>query len=312
MIFTALQAAVLILYAINSRVRTPTSLAATALILVDALGLCLLSHAEHVRTIRPSTIINTYLLVTLLFDIAHTRTLWMQGAPTHIAAVFTIAVAVKLAIAVMESIEKRRILLSPYQNANPETISGIYSRAFFWWLNTIMTIGFRRIIRADDLFPIEGEMSSSVLGRKARKIWVRADKTRPHALFWSTLRATRRQLALCIFPRLCLIAFRYTQPLLLSRTADFVRSSTDTKSIGWGLTGAYGIVFLGTAIANGLYTHMTFRFTTVVRGTLVSMICAKTVELSITSLDESAAITLMANDTGEFSSFLLFWRNDTL
>ena len=48
---------------------------------------------------------------------------------------------------------------------------------------------------------------------------------------------------------------------------------------------------------------MTFRFTTVVRGTLVSMICAKTLDLSITSLDESAAMTLMSNDTGEL--FLL-------
>lgn len=288
----------MILYATNSHVRSPASLAAAALVLADALGLCLLSHLEHVRSIRPSTIINTYLFVTLHFDIAHTRTLWVEDAPIPITAVFTVTVAVKFVIAIMEASEKRKILLTPYQNANPEATSGIYNQAFFWWLNTLMTIGFRRIICVDDLFPIEDEMSSSVLGKQAQKLWSTAKKARSHALFWSTLNSTRRQLALCIFPRLCLIAFRYAQPFLLSRTSDFVKSTKDTKNIGWGLTGAFGIVFMGTAIANGLYSHMTYRFTTAVRGTLVSMICAKTVELSIISLDESAAITLMSNDAG--------------
>jgi ATP-binding cassette subfamily C (CFTR/MRP) protein 1 len=44
--------------------------------------------------------------------------------------------------------------------------------------------------------------------------------------------------------------------------------------------------------------HMTYRFITSVRGTLVSMIYTKTIELSVTALDESAAVTLMASDTG--------------
>lgn len=231
----------------------------------------------------------------------------MQGAPPHIAAVSTSTVGVKLALTITEAIEKRRILLEPYRDVHPEATSGIYSRAFFWWLNTLMTIGFRRIIRVDDLFPIEDEMSSTILRRRARHKWDQANKSRSHALFWSTLNVTRRRLIFCIFPRLCLIAFRYTQPFLLSRTTTFVTSETDAKSIGWGLTGAFGAVFLGTAITNGVYTHMTFRFTTVVRGTLVSMICVKTLDLSITSLDESAAVTLMSNDTGELSIFQILW-----
>lgn len=292
-----LQSVLLILYAANSGVRKPESLAAAALVLVDGLGLCLLSHFEHVRSIRPSTIINTYLMVTLLFDIAQTRTLWTQDAPRSIASVFTATVVIKSMIVIMEAIEKKKILLTRYQDASPEAASGIYSRAFFWWLHPLMSTGFRRIIREEDLFTIEEDMSSSVLGKRGQKLWIAANKSSTNALFWSTLNSTRRHFALCIFPRLCLIAFRYTQPFLLSRTADFVKSK-DAKNVGWGLTGAFGIVFLGSAIANVLYSHMTFRFTTAVRGTLVSMIYEKTVDLSITALDESAAITLMSNDTG--------------
>jgi len=298
-LFTCFQAAVLILYAANSSVRTPASLAAAALVVADALGLCLLSHAEHVHSIRPSTIINVYLLVTLLFDIAHTRTLWIENAPKSIAAVFTVTVIIKFIVAIMEATEKRKILLAQYQNKHPEATSGIYSWAFFWWLNTLLTIGFRRIIRKEDLFPMEDEMSSSVLASRAKRLWNTANKTRSHALCWSTLNSNSRQLALCIFPRLCLIGFRYAQPLLLSRTTEFVSSTTDKKNIGWGLTGAFGIAFLGLGISNALYSHMAFRSATAVRGTLVSMIYAKTVDLSITSLDESAAVTLMSNDTGK-------------
>lgn len=50
--------------------------------------------------------------------------------------------------------------------------------------------------------------------------------------------------------------------------------------------------------ANISQDHMAYRFITSVRGTLISMIYAKTIDLSITALDESAAVTLMASDTG--------------
>ena len=67
------------------------------------------------------------------------------------------------------------------------------------------------------------------------------------------------------------------------------------------MTGAFGLVFLGLAVFNGAYYHMAYRFNTAVRGSLVSLIYAKTVDLSITALDESVAVTLMANDTSNES-----------
>lgn len=301
----ALQATILVLYVANPSVRTPTALAAAALVVIDALGLLLLSHAEHFRSIRPSNIINTYLFVTVLFDIARSRTSWIQHTPKPIAAVFSAMLAVKIIVAVTEAVEKRGILLSQYHDVSPEATSGIYSRAFFWWLNKIMMTGFRRVIREEDLFPIEDDLSSIVLKRRAETLWDKADKTRPHALFWSTLNANRNRLAAGIFPRLCLVGFRYAQPFLLSRTVDFASSKQESDNVGWGLTGAFFIVFLGMAISSASYYHMCYRFVTTVRGTLVSMAYAKTVDLSITALDESAAITLMSNDTGEFSSLLV-------
>ena len=205
---------------------------------------------------------------------------------------------VKLIVVFMEAVEKRALLSPQYQNLSPEATSSVYNRAFFWWLNKIMTTGFRRVIREEELFPVEDGTSSVVLKKRAEDLWSKADKSRPHALFWSTLNSNRKKLALGIIPRLCLIGFRYSQPFLLSRTVDFVNSKQQSDDIGWGLTGAFFLVFLGMAITTAAYYHMCYRFVTAVRGTLVSMIYAKTVDLSVTALDESAAITLMSNDTG--------------
>ena len=162
-----------------------------------------------------------------------------------------------------------------------------------------MTTGFRRVLSNEDLYPIDDNMISKVLLDRGQESWEKTNKTRPRALFWSTLWATRSAFAYAIFPRVCLIGFRYTQPFLLSRTVNFASNPKEPESVGWGLTGACGLVFLGLAIVTGSYYHMNYRFVSTVRGTLVSLIYAKTMDLSITALDESVAVTLMANDTGK-------------
>ena len=136
-----MQTVLLILHTINATLRTRATLAEASLTLVDSLGLCVLSHTEHIHSVRPSAIINVYLLLTLPFDVARSRTLWLDGATRAVAALFTSTVAVKFIILVAEAMEKRSILLDRYRYSSPEVTSGIYSRSFFWWLNSLMTTG---------------------------------------------------------------------------------------------------------------------------------------------------------------------------
>ncbi|KAH8593398.1 putative ATP-binding cassette transporter [Bisporella sp. PMI_857] len=306
LVFACMQTALLVLSTINATLRTRATIAAASLSLVDAFGLCILSHAEHLYSIRPSAIINVYLIATLPLDMARSRTLWTNGATRSLAAVFTSTIGVKLIILIAEAIEKRTILLGRYQHSSPEATSGIYSRSFFWWLNSLMTTGYQRIISNEDLYPIDDEMTSLELQNKAHKSWDSTNRTQPYALTWSTIVATRQAFAYGIFPRLCIIGFRYAQPLLLHRTVDFASRPEEPDSIGWGLTAGFGLVFIGLALANGGYWHMCYRFVVSVRGTLVSMIYSKTVDLSITALDESAAITLMSSDTETICNALVF------
>ncbi|KAM0132971.1 hypothetical protein ACHAP3_006261 [Botrytis cinerea] len=296
-VFTVMQTVYLVMNTTTSTLKTRATIPAAALLLVDALALFALSHLEHLHSVRPSALINVWLLLTLPFDIARARSLWLVHANNPTAAVFTSALGVKIMVIIVEAVEKRHILLDRYRNTSPETTSGIYSRSFFWWLNTLMTTGFQRVIKNEDLYPIGEEMSSHYLYSRARSTWDASNQTGSYSLLWSTLKATRGAFALGIVPRLCTTGFKYTQPFLLERTVGFANDESQPDSIGWSLTGAFGLVFLGLAVFNGAYYHMAYRFNTAVRGSLVSLIYAKTVDLSITALDESVAVTLMANDT---------------
>lgn len=109
------------------------------------------SYTEHIRSVKPSTLVNVYLLITLLFDCAITRTAWLLKADT-IAKLYTSATVVKSFVLAVEGWEKRSILLSRYQQLSPEVTSGVYGRAVFWWLNPLMGIGFGRPLLDKDMY----------------------------------------------------------------------------------------------------------------------------------------------------------------
>ncbi len=51
-----------------------------------------------------------------------------------------------------------------------------------------------------------------------------------------------------IFPRLCLVALAFCQPLLINRYLEFLQNPSESVNIGYGLLGAYGIVYFGLAV----------------------------------------------------------------
>ena len=274
-------------------------MAAAVLTALDAVALGALSHMEHLRSVRPSLIINLYIFFTLPLDAARARTLWLRGQSLDLAAAFTSTVSIKLVVLIVEAFEKRAILLAQYRDVSPEATSGIYSRSLFWWVNPLLRDGFRKVLTDEDLYPVDDNMRSEVVEQRLKKQWAKEQhKTKKNALIWRLLWAVRGPLARAVLPRLCVTAFQYVQPFLITAVVDFLAQSPDSTSanVGWALTAAYGLDYIGLAIANGAYMHETFRTVTITRGTIVTAIYSQTVDLKLTSVDESAALTLMATD----------------
>ncbi|KAJ5406972.1 hypothetical protein N7465_008256 [Penicillium sp. CMV-2018d] len=241
-------------------------------------------------------------IVKVARDILRTRnymflTLWLADYDSTISGLFTSTVAIKLFVLTSEAWGKRPILLSQYQYLSPEATSGILARGVFWWLNSLMRTGFTRSLTDHDLFPIHDSLAARTLLPKARNSFGSLNQSNRYALAFSTLWATKYIFLAGVAPRLALAAFKYTLPFLITRTTSWTADPSQSDAIGWGLTGAWLLVFLGQAISNGFYYQMTYRFVTSIRGSLCSLIYTKTLDLSSTALDESVAVSLMSTDT---------------
>ncbi|KAF7868875.1 uncharacterized protein EAF02_009611 [Botrytis sinoallii] len=288
----------------HSSFKTRASLPAALLALIASLGLCILSYFEHSRNIRPSSIINAYLFLTLPFDAAKLRTRWLRGDNVAGNAISTSILGVKLLLLILEAKGKRKILFQRYEYLSPESTSGLFARSLFWWLNPLFRLGFEGVVRDEDLFVADGELLSDACEDRLRKYWRKRLKStsstkypQNHTLMWVMLRAMLGPLTASIPPRLALTFFRFMQPFLINKIVSLVSNpDSETSSNGWGLIAASGLIYIGLALTASASQHKANRMTTMVRGALISAIYSHTLELSLPNLDQSAAVTLMSSD----------------
>ncbi|KAF2108606.1 P-loop containing nucleoside triphosphate hydrolase protein [Lophiotrema nucula] len=257
---------------------------ATSLSFVASLALFGLSYLEHSKSLRPSALLNFYLFFTVVFDAVVLRTLWTVLPFTAVRDLFTASFALKGVIFFLEAKEKRNYLRARSE-LGPEETSGLYSQSFVWWLNKIIREGYRHVLKPADLYPVDESMSSAALNKR---FWTEWDKVVIKLLRWPML--------VPVIPRLALLGFTFCQPLMVERLLAFLQIKSQPVGTGYGLVGAYAVVYFGMSISNSLYLHRSYRFLTMLRGTLVSAIYTKTTELSITAIDNSAAVTLMSTD----------------
>ncbi|KAJ6444580.1 ABC multidrug transporter [Purpureocillium lavendulum] len=285
------------------------SVAAACVSMASSLMSCALSYFEHARSPRPSSLLNVFLLVSVLLDAALLRTLWLSApasasvpvssrvVPPAVQPVFTVSLAVKAALL--------------------ET-AGIYARAVFAWVAPLLRTGFRRLLRPDDLFVLDAQMTAALLSERFWSIWkIRGPKigaeSHKYRLVACCLLTLRWPLVVVIVPRLVQLGFTICQPLVLHRFLVFLDDKTQPDRVGYGLVGAYGLVYIGIAVSQALYWHRNGRFVTMLRGVLVSAVFSKATEVSVTATDDAAAVTLMSSDVEvivrAFKEINEFWAN---
>lgn len=215
-----MQLSTLILWVSQSAFRTRTTLAAAVLTLVATIGLCFLSYAEHSRSVRPSSLLNTFLLATLVFDAAHARTLWLGATATFghaIALEAIVALSIKAVVLLLEATEKRVLLKTPYRSYPREAVGGILNRSFFWWLNPLFFLGYRQVLEIDDLYALDKHLEAARLQRSLQSAWTRGETKNPMLRGAGSIgRLTRRSLVTSSWQD---TQFCVAPPHVLSRSA---------------------------------------------------------------------------------------------
>jgi len=265
---------------------------------VASLILLPLSVFEHVRSLQPSPLISTYLLFSALLDIPQARTLFLQRH-ADLGNLFLASLILKAIILVLEQKGKRSLLMAPYKSYPPEALSGIISRSFFWWLNSLFAKGHRQLLNFGDLYETDPELSSTLLQNKIVETWRRyCHRKGKNSLVLACVVCFKRPLLATVFPRLCVIGFKFCQPLLIKRAISLLGEprNVETKNIGRLLIGATALIYLGLGIMTARYRHMIYRTITMVRGGLICLIFDATLHLDGVTAGESAAVTLMSTD----------------
>ncbi|KAK1493023.1 hypothetical protein CTAM01_09650 [Colletotrichum tamarilloi] len=306
--FLCLQIALITLWSLPTAPKTKTSVAESAIALIEAIAIGVLSYTEHKRSVRPSLLLGGYLVLTITLDTAHARTLWIRDGLTPIACVFTALLAVKAVMLALEETPKRAYLPDSEKNVAVECTTGVVSRSLFWWLNGLFFQGFRLLIGLEDLGPIDPKFDSTVLLGRLDRVWSRAAKNSKWSLIRSVFWAYRTTFLAAVLPRLLFAGFIFSQPFLVNQIVNFVGSprTEDSRNVAGGLVGATALIYCGIAVSRCWYQHMTFQLVTLFRGGLVSLIFKKTLSLDASMINDLAPVTLMSVDIEAIAASMTF------
>ncbi|VUC37886.1 unnamed protein product [Clonostachys rosea] len=286
----------LILWVFGSGPKVRTSVAESAVGIVEALVIAALCLTKHVRSRKPSLLLNGYLLISIPLHALIARSLWIRENLIFLASVYTFSVVVKAVLLVLE--ELPRSGAAKLQYAAREPSAGVVSRTLFWWLNRLFYSGFRRVLDVDDLGEIHHKFDSHALLESLETRWSKESKTNKTALMRCTFAAYKWQFFAGVIPRLVYSAFGFAQPFLIKSVIAHVRGpKPDADSWMSGvLIAATVIIYTGLAVSAAWHRHLSYQLVTMWRGGLVSLIFKKTLNLRTCCAEESASITLMSTD----------------
>ncbi|PVH81323.1 P-loop containing nucleoside triphosphate hydrolase protein [Cadophora sp. DSE1049] len=265
--------------------------------------LCPLSFLEHVRSIRPSSLILLYLVTSFIGHAIQLSLLgYQQPDPGNLGAELT-QISVELALLVSESRAKTSIMKSQYQHLSTEEMSSIITRTFFGWINPVLMKGHGKILDHTDLPRVDSNLSSESLRRKIMLSWDRRAKPESiRTLPLVLLHCLSKPFTAAILPRMFLIVFRYSQTVLISLTIRFVKSPNTDREDGYLLVLVALFVYAGLAISTGVYQHRLNRLKVIIRGSLVGLIYHRSLEVESGKHDDGNAVTLLNSDVESIDS----------
>ncbi|OOQ83629.1 putative multidrug resistance protein [Penicillium brasilianum] len=219
----------------------------------------------------------------------------------------TIILMLEMSLLVTESQSKVEILKPPYKSLTPEELTGVLGRLLFWWINPILKEGYHSFLTLDDLPKVDPKLSSRLLRKRLILAWNQRSQpetsfTLPRVLFT----CFRGEILSPIVPRLFLIVFRYSQPILISVTIGFVQKSSSQDK---GMDSGYWLVVLATgtycgiAMATSSYRHKLNRLQMVTRGALIGLIHARSLRVENSHSQDGKALTLLSADVDSVDSF---------
>lgn len=247
-----LQLAIICLYAskhdLNSASKFTLPVSLVALVTIAALAV--LSLLDHSRSPNPCFVVQFFLFITLLLDSARLRSIWLTSDGDVIAALYTTAFVSKALVLLVESLHKTTHFVDQSPGpVSPEETAGLFSRTMLFWLNPLFLRGYRKKLSVEDLYCIDDDLASHKVTEALDDAWLHVRTTRRRRLAFSLARAFPGSLMLVHVPRLALVGFALTQPLLIEAALAYVEDHASRPvKYGQALIGAFALNYISVAV----------------------------------------------------------------
>lgn len=231
-------------------------------------------YAEHIYSLRSSTLLSVYLSITILLSIARSRSYFLRDGLQAAGGVTVTATFLKCAILALEEISKRELVANEdLRKAGDETFAGFWNRAMFFWMNSTFMHGYKAILSMNDLQALPLELMSERLYEEFSSIWDKgmllrdksqrgclintistAKKDSKYSLLLTCLRTLRSKFYAAVVSTFCALSFSFAQPFLILRTVEAVNEPDLPGSVVGGIIGAYALTYFALAVSFFVYT----------------------------------------------------------
>ncbi|CAF1189317.1 unnamed protein product [Rotaria sordida] len=175
---------------------------------------------------------------------------------------------------------------------------------FWWWLNPILNIGYKRQLTEDDLFEVSPNDECSQLLNRLERVWEKNENKYGYITIWKIIVKTFWQE--CLIPGLILLPYigtKLAQPLLLKQIVLHINDLNAASYIGY----VYAIGLVLAAIFQSILHHQFFlriiRTGMHIRIALSSFIYKRLLSLPMTAIIKTTTghvINLISNDVSKF------------
>lgn len=156
------------LFSTAPAIRSKTTIAAAVASGVGSLCLSLLIYAEKMYSFRPPGFMSIALAVSILFDITKARSYLEQPDFLLVSRLSTATYLLKTSLLLSEEAAKALAIRSLQPKPRNKSFR---ARNLFLWLNATLIVGFRNVLRVNDLLDMGPTFNSELLYKRFKPVW---------------------------------------------------------------------------------------------------------------------------------------------
>ncbi|XP_070786421.1 ATP-binding cassette sub-family C member 4-like isoform X1 [Enoplosus armatus] len=201
---------------------------------------------------------------------------------------------------------------------NPAATANLLSKVFFWWLNPLFRIGYKRQLEEDDMYEVLAEDKSERLGQDLHRYWDHevqkaAKELQTPRLSKAIIGCYWKPYAVLGFFTLIEEVIKVIQPVILGKMIQYFESydPDDTAALHetLGYAAALSACTIGLALLHHLYFYHVQRAGMKIRVAMCHMIYKKALRLSSSAMGKTTTgqiVNLLSNDVNKFDDVTIF------